>query len=611
MPAGKPAGIFLGACPAENDPTGGNPEEGLASYDGRMRMTVALALVAGVLVTLVLALGVMEPLELPARDRAMRALPEEPAKATCVIAIDEVSLRVRGPWPWPRATLAEIVDRCARSGARAIVLDILLSEPREGDEILALAMKRVPTFAVSVLVEDEQWLVPSAALRAATHIAHGNFELDHDGILRRFASTKQSGTHVYTALSLEAASLMRNTAAPIGRSVAPAFRTPPRSVPMFSAHDILADRIPAHELKGRIVFIGPTALGLGDRVLTPVSRGLVADPGVTVHAAATESLVRGERIHVAPPVAGGALAALIVGCLLPLRARARAVRYAGGATALALVLIGGPILLAGTGVAIPFASLLLVLTIAVVGVEASAMTASLRQSHVALTDQRANDLQSKRLLAHELKTPIASMRNLTQLLAGFELSEAERQRVAVLLQSEAGKLEGMVQALLDLERLSLRDFETSSSVVDLGDVVRGRMEVLCAGTDRLWEVSIAPDTLVRGDVMLLERVVDNLVGNALKYTPSPSAVRVTVRGDRGEALFEVADRGPGVAREDRERIFQRFYRGASAQGTEGLGLGLAFVAEVARWHGGRVTVDNLPEGGACFRFVLSRLSGGA
>jgi signal transduction histidine kinase len=303
------------------------------------------------------------------------------------------------------------------------------------------------------------------------------------------------------------------------------------------------------------------------------------------------------------------LAALLVAFVLPVRTRTRAWRLGVACSAAVLIAIGGAIVLAVTGLAIPFVSLLLVLTIAAVAVEAVSMTASLRESHVALVDQREHDLESKRLLAHELKTPIASMRNLTQLLAGFDLSAAERQRVAVLLQSEAGKLETMVQALLDLERLSLRDFAAASAVTDLGDVVRARVDVLQASAGHRLQVSIARGVLVRGDSMLLERVTDNLVSNALKYTSG--IVTVTVRAERGEALLEVADRGAGIAAVDRERLFQRFYRGASARGTEGLGLGLAFVAEVAKWHGGRVTVDNLPEGGACFRFALPAESEGA
>lgn len=576
-----------------------------------MRIALVLALAAGIVVTILLAADAMDTLELPARDLALRALPERPAGVTLVIAIDEESLRARGPWPWTRATLAQIVDRCADAGARAVVLDILLSDARPDDDTLAAAMQRIPTFAVSVLVEEQQWLVPSPALRRTARIAHGNFELDRDGILRRFASTKQSGTRSQIALALEAATMIRPASIPVGRSISPAFRTPPRAIPLLRADDVLAGRFDADALRGRIVFVGPTASGLGDRVMTPVSRATAPDAGVAVHAAATESLVRGELVHPAPPIAGGALAALLVAVLLPLRTRSRALRLALTLAAFLFLLGGGATLLALTGVAVPFVSLLAVLAVLTIAVEAVVLTASLRASRTAFAEQREHDLASKRLLAHELKTPIASMRNLTQLLAGFDLSDAERQRVAVLLQSEAGKLEGMVQALLDLERLALRDFASRARVTDLGALVRARADLARAAGRRPMHVHDAGGIEVRGDPMLLERVVDNLLSNAMKYTPRDAPIEVTVRESRGEAILEIADRGPGIAEAESERIFQRFYRGASAEGTEGLGLGLAFVAEIARWHGGSAAVENREEGGARFRIVLPLAKGAA
>ena len=554
-------------------------------------MRVAIAIGAGMVVTLLLAAHATDTLELPARDLAMRVLPSHPAANTVVVAVDERSLKQRGPWPWPRAELASIVDRCASAGARAVVFDILLTDPRVGDEILAASMRRIPTITVSVLAENEQWLVPAPRLRDATTVAHGNFELDHDGILRRFSATKQSSDRAYAALAIEAASFIRSTAAPVGRTVAPMFRTPPRAIPIVSAADVLAGD--ARSLRGKVVFVGPTALGLGDRVLTPVSARLTPDAGVAVHAAATESLVRGERIREVAPIAAGLIAAIAVwGTLLGLESRARMVLFA------ALTPLGGLVLFATTGIAVPFVALLFAVATTGIAVEAKRMSATVRRSR-----------EDRALLAHELKTPVASMRNLTQLLADFDLSETERHRVAVLLQSEAGKLESMVQALLDLERLPQRDFRTVSRVTDLGELVKERVDVLRASAGRRVNATVDPDVLVRADGMLIERVIGNLVENALKYTETD--VDVSVRGTESEAVLEVADRGPGIAAEDRERIFQRFFRGASARGTEGLGLGLSFVAEVARWHGGRASVENRPGGGALFRVALPRLEGAA
>jgi signal transduction histidine kinase len=575
-----------------------------------------IALATAIVVTLLLAFDIGRALELPVRDYALRRLPKHSARSTVVVAIDEPSLKEIGPWPWPRTVLAEIIDRAARAGAKAVILDILLTDPRPGDDALAESMRHIPTIAVSVLVEREQWLIPAPELRSAAVVAHGNFELDHDGILRRFASTKQNRDSSYAALSIEAASILTTTPIPVGRSVAPAFRTPPRGVPQVSATDVLWGRTPMSSLRNRLVFIGPTALGLGDRVLTPVSTPLAPDPGVTVHAAAAESLVEDERIHELPPIAGGGFAGLMVAAILGARESTRRSRLTRAVALVVTILAGGFALLAFSGIAIPFVVLVISVVLSSIATETSLMGRSLEQSSIRLeeiatrlAEQRAHDVESKRLLAHELKTPLASMRNLSQLL-GFDLTDGERRRVATLLQAEAGKLQSMVDALLDLERLPLRDFETSSTVTDLGELVSARIDVLRESADRPVIASAPSGLLVRADAILIERVVDNLVGNAIKYAPKPQPIAVTVRQTGDSAVLEVADRGPGIAAAEGERIFQRFFRGSTAAGTEGLGLGLSLVAEVARWHGGSVTVDRAEGGGALFRFVLP-LAGGA
>ncbi|HEV7921378.1 MAG TPA: CHASE2 domain-containing protein [Thermoanaerobaculia bacterium] len=546
-------------------------------------MRILYALLAAVAVTALLAFGAMDAVELPVRDVAMRALPGRAASATVVVAIDEQSLREVGPWPWPRARLAQVIATAADGEARGVLVDVLLAEPREGDEALAAAMRRVPTVAVAVLDEHGEWLAPPFAARAA----HGNFELDHDGIMRRVASTKQSRDRALTALSLEAASLVTGRPIPVAQSIAPAFRTRPRDVPRISASRLTRNA----PIRGKLVFIGPTAFGTGDRVLTPVSGG-VQDPGVTVHAAATESLIRGETIRALPPIVAGLLAAGAVAAIL-MTQRPRLMAAAGG-----IVIVGGGLALLGAGTAIPFVILLLTVAITISAVEAGRMTRALRESRA----RREQDAESKRLLAHELKTPLASMRGLSQLLAGFELTDAERRRVAGLLESEAGKLQSLVSVLLDLERLSLRNFGQSSSVIDLGELAGARLELLRAGADRDLMLQAERGVFVRADAALLERVMDNLVGNALKYTASP--ITVSVHRRASEAVLEVADGGPGIAAEERARIFDRFFRGTTAGGTQGLGLGLSLVAEVARWHGGAVTLDEAEGGGSRFRVAL-------
>jgi signal transduction histidine kinase len=562
------------------------------------RTALGIATAAGVAVMLLLAFGIVGALELPARDVALRLLPQRAATATLVVAIDEQSLRTIGPWPWDRATLATLVARAADAGARAVVLDILLADARPGDERLAAAAHRLPTLAVAVVDEHGRWLVPGSPLAQAMAAAHGNFELDHDGILRRLSATKQSGDTALTALSIEAASLITGAPTPVGASISPAFRTRARSIPTIGAADLLRDAALAPRLRGKLVFIGPTAYALGDRVLTPTTTRDRPDPGVTVHAAATESIIRGDVIRELPPIAAGLLAAVAVGAIVLVRRRRIA------AAMVIIATIGGGMLLLAAGIAIPFVTMIASSALAVAGIETRIIVAALRSSEERYIDHRERDAESKRVLAHELKTPLASMRSLTQLLSLFELSDAERKRVSSLLEQEAGKLETMVGTLLDIERLPLREFALFSSVVNFGDLVAARIDFLRASTDRTLFVSADPHLLVRADAALIERIVDNLVGNALKYTAAPLPVTVRVMRSGYDAVMVVEDRGPGIAAADRERIFQRFVRGETAAGTNGLGLGLSLVAEIARWHGGAAGVEAVSGGGSRFSIKL-------
>jgi signal transduction histidine kinase len=590
----------------------------------RPAAALALGAATAVAVTLLLAFGGAEGLELPVRDLALRLLPRRAAEATAIVAIDEKSLRAAGlgPWPWTRERLAELVDDVAASGARGVVVDVLLAEPRPGDEALSKSLARLPSAAVCVLDENGEWVVPAPSVHVTA--GHGNFELDRDGIVRRLAATKQSRDRAVTALAYEAASMMRNIPVPVGLSVAPELRTAPRAIPAVSAADLMRARS-SPLLRDRVVFLGSTAFAVGDRVLTPVSHRL-PDPGVTVHAATTESLLRGEIVRETSPVAAGLFAGFAVGAIVQTR-RARRLRMALVAALVALVAGGGMLLLGGSGIAVPFVILLAAIGVAAGGVEASRMTEALRRTRAItfrmesglglvpapqnddvaprleeiatrLAERRAHEAESKRLLAHELKTPLASMRGLTQLLGGYELSEVERKRVASLLEAEAGKLQSMVSVLLDLERLPLRDFDAAASLIDLGELVSARVEFLRAGTGRDIRVSAAPGVQVRGDAALIERIVDNLAGNALKYTAGAIDVRVL-----GDATIEVADEGPGIGEAERARIFDRFFRGSTARGTQGLGLGLALVAEVARWHGGEVALES-GAAGSRFRVTL-------
>jgi two-component system sensor histidine kinase MtrB len=203
-------------------------------------------------------------------------------------------------------------------------------------------------------------------------------------------------------------------------------------------------------------------------------------------------------------------------------------------------------------------------------------------------------------VSHELRSPLMTMVNAVDLLsARADELPAETREVAELLAEEAHRLARMVDDLLDISRTDRASFRREP--VELATLVRIVAD-RCAGRAVTVVEPAARSLVCIGDKRRLEQVVVNLVSNAERHGGGVVAVRV----ERGHGCVRVAveDHGPGVAPEDRERIFERFSRGPQRGGRDdrGVGLGLALVREHVRGHHGEVWAEPRPGGGA--RFVV-------
>jgi signal transduction histidine kinase len=215
--------------------------------------------------------------------------------------------------------------------------------------------------------------------------------------------------------------------------------------------------------------------------------------------------------------------------------------------------------------------------------------------------------------SHELRTPLTSLQGTLELLdedlRDGRLDPEDLQRQVAGAQSELGRLRRLATELLDLSRLDAA-VPLRQEPVELGELCRAvGAEFVLAARERGTEVEVvAPPgpCWAAGDPGAVARVVRILLDNALRYSPARSAVRVTPAYHGGWATVDVSDQGPGVADEDRERIFARFQRGAAkAEGGGGFGLGLAIGRELAIRMGGQLELMDAPEGGgACFRLQL-------
>ena len=134
--------------------------------------------------------------------------------------------------------------------------------------------------------------------------------------------------------------------------------------------------------------------------------------------------------------------------------------------------------------------------------------------------------------------------------------------------------------------------------------LRSRRWSASTGTTRIRSKLDTTDAVARVDPAKVERIVDNLLANAVRHTPAGTEIAVRVAPSGEGVLIAVEDRGGGVSPEERQTIFEAFRRGARTDATPGTGIGLSLVAQFAELHGGRAWVDENPQGGASFRVFL-------
>lgn len=206
--------------------------------------------------------------------------------------------------------------------------------------------------------------------------------------------------------------------------------------------------------------------------------------------------------------------------------------------------------------------------------------------------------------SHELKSPLASLRQYAEVARDYpgRISEAD---LAGAVLDESGRLERLVRNLLLLARADEQSLALATSSVDLDDLVLAEAARLRATTQLTVDASGVGPARVDGNEGLLGQVTRNLADNAARH--AASTVRLSVSTKDARALVTVEDDGDGIQPSDRERVFERFVRLDEARGRDagGTGLGLAIVRELVNAHGGSVTIDESPLGGARVVVVLS------
>ncbi|MBL8199620.1 MAG: HAMP domain-containing histidine kinase [Chromatiales bacterium] len=216
-------------------------------------------------------------------------------------------------------------------------------------------------------------------------------------------------------------------------------------------------------------------------------------------------------------------------------------------------------------------------------------------------------------ISHDLRTPLTTLQAHLDTLSmkDGELTPVERRQYLATAISQCRRLTRLIAQLLELAKLDAGQVEPLPEPFQLTELVQDIVQKFSL-TASTREVSLRAECddalpLVTGDISLIERVIDNLMDNAVQHSPPGGTVVLRATpGNPGHVRLEVEDGGPGIAPEDRDRIFDRFFRGdRSRSGSQAnAGLGLAIVKSILDLHGIAITVRSEPGAGACFSFEL-------
>ena len=230
------------------------------------------------------------------------------------------------------------------------------------------------------------------------------------------------------------------------------------------------------------------------------------------------------------------------------------------------------------------------------------MTAELQGTETLRTDFIAN-------VSHELKTPLAVMGNYATMLQQPDISDEDRMDYAKAISHSSRRLAALITNILKLNKLENQQIFPKHEEYDLsGQICESLLQFEDAweAKDLNIETDIEDEVRVRSDPELLSLVWNNLISNAVKFTPEGGTIGVSLEADEKNVVVQVRDTGCGIDPETGKHIFEKFYQGDTSHATQGNGLGLALVKRVADILQGEISVQSTPGQGSTFTVRIRR-----
>ena len=212
-------------------------------------------------------------------------------------------------------------------------------------------------------------------------------------------------------------------------------------------------------------------------------------------------------------------------------------------------------------------------------------------------------------IAHDLRSPITRIRGMAEMALTTGKAIDEYEAAAASTVEDCDRLLEMINTMLYISQTEAQATagKLTTEEVDIAGVVRDACELfqpVAEDKGVKLVVEIGADLKVRGVLQGLQRMLANLIDNALNYTPRPGTVTVSVNGDDKRGIIAVKDTGIGISQDELPNIFKRFYRGDRSRSRPGAGLGLSLVQAIVHAHGGQISVTSAPNGGTTFTVTL-------